>query len=66
MKRKYRIVTDTACGFEVQVKYWWWPFWAEACWTNSHNTPEDAMFFIERHKAKAVWEEGVESEKSGP
>lgn len=26
-KTRYRIVTDKYAGYEVQTKYWWWPWW---------------------------------------
>lgn len=31
-KNKYRVVQDTYCGFEAQVKFWWFPiFWFQLC-----------------------------------
>lgn len=25
-KNKYRVVKDRYCGFEAQIKFWWFPF----------------------------------------
>lgn len=31
-KNKYRVVQDTYCGFEAQVKFWWFPiYWFQLC-----------------------------------
>lgn len=39
---KLRIVSDNYCGYEVQVWRWWFPFWVEAGFTNTHATLEGA------------------------
>jgi hypothetical protein len=26
MRNRYRIVRDNHCGFEAQVRFWWFPF----------------------------------------
>lgn len=56
MRNSYRIVTDTYCGYEVQVKKWWFPF----CWvqcgegtdgTNTHSSIEDAEKYAKEYAA---------------
>lgn len=55
-KTKYRIVTDAYCGYEVQYKSWWWPFWIQAGFTNTHLSIEQARKYIEV-KCKIIVEE---------
>lgn len=45
---EYRIVTDSYNGFEVQVRRWWWPFWSQADFCNTHTTIENAEAFARR------------------
>lgn len=49
MKNKYRIVRDSYCGYEVQVKRWWLPIWSaigvRGHFTNTHVSIEDAEQF---------------------
>lgn len=53
-KSKYRIVSDRYLGFEVQVKYVFFPFWIECASdgifnpTNTHISIESANEFIDR------------------
>lgn len=50
MKNKYRVVTDCLLGYEVQVKYWWLPFfWIGIC---TAHTIEQAKKDIEDHRNK--------------
>ncbi|MCK9445724.1 hypothetical protein M0Q50_02400 [bacterium] len=46
---KFRIVTDIFCGYEVQIKRWWIPFWYQ-CWyngtTNTFSSTEKAKQWI--------------------
>ncbi len=53
-KKRYRIITDTYSGYEVQYKYPLWPFWIEASApgysTNTHSTIEKAKVFLAEHK----------------
>ena len=60
MKKKYRIVTDRFAGFEVQVwgRWWWFPFWRQVGFTNTHGTIEEAKRFIEKEKQKGGVGEG--------
>ncbi len=57
MKNKYRVVTDTYAGYEVQIKFWWFPFiWFE-CFNNTsicntHCSLERAEDFAKAHQAK--------------
>ena len=47
VKHKYRIVRDNYCGYEAQVKYWYWPFsWVQAGGTNTHLDVEAAEKYI--------------------
>lgn len=39
---KFRIVADNWAGYEVQHKYWWWPFWIQTGGTNTFPTVEMA------------------------
>ena len=57
--KKYRIVKDGYLGFEAQVWRWWWPFWTQMNFTNTHLTIEKAIEFINRygiHRPTVVWE----------
>lgn len=52
---RYRIVTDTYSGFEVQIKYWWWPFWVQipktrGGRTNTNCTIQEARYLAHKHK----------------
>ena len=51
---KYRIVTDNYCAYEAQYKVWWFPFWLQCGFTNSHRTIEDAKKYIDREHKKVV------------
>lgn len=64
-KRRYRIVTDNYSGFEVQFKNWFWPFWMQCQFTNTHRTLEEAMDFMTEdkaghHRPKTVWRDDDE------
>lgn len=58
MKNKYRVVDDKYSGFEVQVKFWWFPVLFFQCageypFTNTHPTLEKAKEFMEdKYKGK--------------
>lgn len=55
---KYRIVTDDYCGYEVQIKYWWFPFtWWEAGFTNTHSSIERAEAWANAHSGRFVVKE---------
>ncbi len=45
---QYRIVTDMYCGYEVQVRYWWFPFWRQLANCNSHSSVEKAEDWAKR------------------
>lgn len=51
---EYRIVTDAFAGFEVQLRRWWWPFWVEADYVNTHATVEAAERYATQHAQGAV------------
>lgn len=57
-KNKYRAVTDRYCGFEAQVKFWWFPFiWWQISTTgtglgvNTYSTLERASDLCRLHAA---------------
>jgi hypothetical protein len=52
--RKYRIVKDGFAGYEAQVWRWWFPFWTQIGFTNTHSTIEGAIEYIERWKPKRI------------
>ncbi len=59
--KKYRIITDTYSGFEVQESYLYF-FWKESkgkfgATTNSFKDVEEAKKHIERLKIKVVYTE---------
>jgi len=47
-RTKYRIVTDEYSGYEVQKKFWWWPFWTQGE-TNTHSSIEQAREYAVKH-----------------
>lgn len=49
-KKQYRIVTDEFLGYGVQYSYWWFPFWIELDWGNTHSTISKAKEYIEQDK----------------
>jgi len=50
MKNKYKIVTDKFNGFEVQIRFWWFPiFWFQCKWTNTHCSVEQAEHYALKH-----------------
>jgi len=53
-KNKYRIVRDCFAGYEAQVKSWWWPFWREIDFVNTHSTMESAERCAKEHAAGGV------------
>ena len=57
MKNRYRIVTDAYAGYEVQVKYWWFPLlWIQDCWVNTHNSVDNAEAFAIKRARRVVKE----------
>jgi hypothetical protein len=51
---EYRICTDSWLGYEVQVRRWWWPFWVQADFSNTHPSIERAELWAERHAQGCV------------
>jgi hypothetical protein len=45
-KLKYRIVEDLFLGYEVQCRFWFFPFWFSPC-INTHMSIRQAQEFIE-------------------
>ena len=50
----YRIVHDKWAGFEVQVWRWWFPFWVQAGFSNTHPTVERAEAYATNHSQKVA------------
>ena len=48
--KRYRIVTDSYAGYEVQIWRIWWPFWVQMRYVNTHNSIEAAEKFIKTGK----------------
>ena len=54
MKRKYRIVKDNFCGYEAQQWRWYWPFWTQLGFVNTHTSIEDARAYIDGYSLIVV------------
>lgn len=52
-RTRYRIVTDTYCGYEAQFRYWWMPFYA-MIEVNSLPTVEAAKEYVEKSRKRVV------------
>lgn len=52
--KRVRIVRDNYAGYEVQVWRWWFPFWVQAEFTNTHRSVEDAERFAEAYLRPVV------------
>lgn len=51
---EYRIVRDNYAGYEVQVRRWWWPFWQQCGFCNTHCSIERAEQYAIRHSRPVV------------
>lgn len=54
--KKYRVVRDNYCGYEVQTWRAWFPFWIQGK-VNTHSSLEQAKKYINKLKAPVVHEE---------
>ena len=45
-KKRYRIVTDCYSGYEVQYLLWYFPFWQQCGFTNTHISIKDAKDYM--------------------
>lgn len=58
---KYRVVGDSYGGYEVQGKFWWWPFYFQlsrygrGSGINTYSSLEDAKKLIELYKNKSIY-----------
>lgn len=52
--RRYRIVRDSYAGYEVQVWRWYWPFWSELNFCNTHFTVEEAEEYARVQEGQVV------------
>ena len=53
---KLRIVTDNYAGYEVQEKKWFWPFWRQCNFTNTHSSIENAEEWAKNYSKKVIKE----------
>jgi len=56
MKTRYRIVRDQYCGYEVQKRTWYWPFWISCGFCNTHCTVEGAEQWLRGYMNEVVKE----------
>ena len=49
-RTRIRIVTDTYCGYEVQVKHWWFPIWLQKGGTNTFHNLDGARQYARSSK----------------
>lgn len=54
MSGHYRIVRDHYAGYEVQVRRWWWPFWVQAGFCNTHSSVERAEEWAKAHASGVI------------
>jgi len=52
-RTRYRIVADSYCGYEVQVRYWWFPIWIQDR-INTHSSIEKAKKHIDNKTFKPI------------
>lgn len=57
-RKQYRIVKDDFCGFEVQKRVWYFPFWfqirdVKGLTTNTNTTIDEAEKLIEIDKTNS-------------
>lgn len=51
---KIRIITDKYCGYEVQCRRWYWPFWIQLGGSNTHSSILDAESYAVRVSKRFV------------
>jgi len=51
---EYRIVRDIYLGYEVQRRRWWFPFWIQCNFTNSHISIEQAEEWAKKYAKHEV------------
>lgn len=57
LRNRYRIVTDAYCGYEVQIKRWWFPFcWLQCGACNTHVSVDKAREYAKRQESRVVEE----------
>ena len=65
-RSRYRIVRDSDCGYEVQVKKWWFPFLYFQCWRtgmiNTFVTVEKARLYTKEHRKMGYVVEYIKEE----
>lgn len=67
-KNEYRIVADDYLGYEVQIRYWWFPKWVQATsygqFANTHRSIEKAEAWANKHSKEHVLWHHAKSQKS--
>lgn len=48
----YRIITYGKCGFDVEFRWWWFPFWI--AYDRYFSSVEEAETYARRRKNKVV------------
>jgi hypothetical protein len=51
---EYRIVRDRYCGYEVQVRRWWFPIWVMAGFCNTFSSVEQAEEYARQRAGEVV------------
>jgi hypothetical protein len=54
---EYRIVRDNYAGYEVQARRWWFPFWVQCDFSNTHTTIERAEEWAAAHAQRHAQKE---------
>jgi hypothetical protein len=54
-RTRYRVIPDIYCGYSIQYRPWFIPFWANVGTT--YKTVEEAKYKISTLKKQTVWEE---------
>ena len=55
-RTRWRIVRDLYCGYEVQYRPWWSPFWVQHGFTNTHSSIERAREYLRKARRDVVEE----------
>lgn len=55
-KPRWAIIGDTYLGYQVYYKPWYFPFWMQHGFTNTHRSIEKAEEYIELNVSKIIKE----------
>lgn len=42
----YRVYRDSYAGYEVRAWRWWWPFWVQVGFSNTHDSEQKAVEWL--------------------